>query len=56
MKNKLLPLFIILKPYSTYFEVVVGNNSTQLGFFAADKGILIPQAKLISTIDKQPVG
>jgi len=55
MKNRLLPLFVVLGSYSAYSQVGIGtltpNKSAQLEVVSNDKGILIPQVKLTSTTD-----
>lgn len=60
MKNKLLPLFVILGSYSAYSQVVVGKTvptslSAQLEVFSENKGVLIPQIKLKSSTDMYPI-
>ncbi|KUJ63566.1 hypothetical protein AR687_02450 [Flavobacteriaceae bacterium CRH] len=59
MKNRLLPLFVVLGCYSAYSQVGIGtktpNASAQLEITVDDnnpkKGVLIPRVKLMSTID-----
>jgi len=59
MKNRLLPLFLVLGAYSAYSQVGVGkldpNASSQLEVFAEDRGILIPRVKLKNSTDKTTV-
>lgn len=59
MKNKLLPLFVVLGAYSAYSQVGVGTltpkPSAQLEVFSNDKGVLIPRVALKSTTDKTTV-
>ena len=55
MKNKLLPLLLVIGSYSAYSQVGIGkvnpNRSAQLEVFASDKGILIPRVKLTGSTD-----
>nr|WP_294782935.1 hypothetical protein [uncultured Flavobacterium sp.] len=55
MKNRLLPLFVVLGSVSVYSQVGVGtlnpSKSAQLEVVSNDKGILIPRVKLTSTTD-----
>jgi hypothetical protein len=55
MKNRLLPLFVVLGSFSAYSQVGVGtktpHESAQLEVFAKDKGILIPNIPLQSLTD-----
>lgn len=61
MKNKLLPLFVVLGlgSFSAYSQVGIGTNnpdpSAQLHVQAANRGVLIPNVKLTSTIVASPV-
>ncbi|MET3029484.1 hypothetical protein ABXT06_22605, partial [Flavobacterium sp. UW10123] len=59
MKNRLLPLFVVLGCYSAYSQVGIGkidpNKSAQLEVYSADKGVLIPQVKLTGTTDKTTI-
>jgi hypothetical protein len=55
MKNKFLPLFLVLSGYVGYSQVGVGtlkpNKSTQLEVIASDKGVLIPRLPLTGSTD-----
>ncbi|RWW96754.1 collagen-like protein [Flavobacterium cerinum] len=56
MKNKLIPLIVALgASYGVYGQVGIGtpnpNNSSQLEIVASDRGILIPNVSLTSTVD-----
>ncbi|MBS7256612.1 autotransporter outer membrane beta-barrel domain-containing protein, partial [Flavobacterium branchiicola] len=55
MRNKLLPLFIILGTYSMHSQVGIGtkdpHKSSQLEVSASDKGVLIPNVALTSLTD-----
>ena len=55
MKNKLLPLFLVLGSLSAYSQVGIGTNnpdpSAQLHVKAANRGVLIPNIALLSTTD-----
>jgi len=55
MKNKLLPLFIILGTYTMHSQVGIGtkdpHKSSQLEVSASDKGVLIPNVALTSLTD-----
>lgn len=57
MKNKLLPLFVVLGlgSFSAYSQVGIGTNnpdpSAQLEVRATNRGVLIPNVKLASTTD-----
>ncbi|PIF29946.1 hypothetical protein CLU81_0331 [Flavobacterium sp. 9] len=57
MKNKLLPLFVVLGlgSFSAYSQVGIGTNnpdpSAQLHVVAGNRGVLIPNVKLNSTTD-----
>lgn len=57
MKNKLLPLFVVLGlgSFSAYSQVGIGTNnpdaSAQLHVQATNRGVLIPNVKLTSTTD-----
>ena len=59
MKNRLLPLFVVLGAYSAYSQVGVGTlspkSSAQLEVFSNNKGMLIPQIALTSTTDTQTI-
>ncbi|SHH75701.1 hypothetical protein [Flavobacterium defluvii] len=59
MKNRLLPLFVVLASFSARSQVGIGiknpNPSTELHVVAADKGILIPNVKLTSTTVYSPI-
>lgn len=57
MKNKLLPLFVVLGlgSFSAYSQVGIGTNnpdpSAQLHVYATTRGVLIPNVELNNTID-----
>jgi hypothetical protein len=55
MKNRLLPLFLVLGMYTAQSQVGIGtktpNASAQLEVVADNKGILIPRVSLTSTTD-----
>jgi hypothetical protein len=55
MKNKLLPLFLVLGSLSAYSQVGIGTNnpdpSAQLHVKATNRGVLIPNVALLSTTD-----
>ncbi len=57
MKNKLLPLFVVLGlgSFSAYSQVGIGTNnpdpSAQLHVMAEHRGVLIPNVKLNTTTD-----
>jgi len=57
MKNKLLPLFVVLGlgSFSAYSQVGIGTNnpdpSAQLHVKATNRGVLIPNVALLSTTD-----
>lgn len=55
MKDKLLPLLLVMGMYKAHSQVVIGiltpESSAQLEVCSTDKGILIPQVKLQSSID-----
>ncbi|MEP6803285.1 MAG: hypothetical protein ABI892_02095 [Flavobacterium sp.] len=55
MKNKLLPLFVVLGGFSAYSQVGIGTKnpspSAQLEVQAEKKGILIPRVELQSSTD-----
>ena len=55
MKNRLLPLFVVLASYSAYSQVGVGtktpHSSAQLDVSAQNKGVLIPNVPLTSLTD-----
>jgi hypothetical protein len=55
MKNKLLPLFVVLGSLSAYSQVGVGTKnpspSAQLEVQAGKKGVLIPRVELQSSTD-----
>ncbi|MBL0738541.1 collagen-like protein [Flavobacterium sp. GN10] len=59
MKNKLLPLLFVIGSYSAYSQVVIGKKevtpSAQLEVFASDKGMLIPNVELTSTVDRTTI-
>ncbi|WP_337966151.1 hypothetical protein [uncultured Flavobacterium sp.] len=61
MKNKLLPLFVVLGlgSFSAYSQVGIGTNnpdpSAQLHIQAANRGVLIPNVKLTSTTVAAPI-
>ncbi|MBZ4034032.1 hypothetical protein K6T82_04595 [Flavobacterium sp. 17A] len=59
MKNKLLPLIFILGSYYGYSQVSIGkqvpNASAQLEVFSSDKGVLIPNVELTSTVDSSTI-
>lgn len=59
MKNRLLPLFLVLGMYSAHSQVGIGtltpSQSAQLEVFSSDKGILIPRVELSSTTDKTTI-
>ena len=59
MKNRLLPLFIVLGCYSAYSQVGVGTKtphaSAQLEVTASDKGILIPNIPLTNLTDEKTI-
>lgn len=55
MKNKLLPLFLVLGGFSAYSQVGIGTNnpnpSAQLEVRAVNRGVLIPNVTLTGTTD-----
>ena len=55
MKNKLLPLAVVLLSGASYAQVGIGtltpNKSSQLEIVASDKGILIPRVTLTNVTD-----
>ena len=59
MKNRLLPLFVILGTVSAYSQVGVGTlnpkSSAQLEVFSNNKGVLIPQIALTSITDNKTI-
>jgi hypothetical protein len=59
MKNKLLPLLVVLGSYSAYSQVGIGtlnpNNSAQLQIKSDNRGLLIPQVALTSSTDNSTV-
>ncbi|QOG00556.1 collagen-like protein [Flavobacterium sp. MDT1-60] len=59
MKNRLLPLFVVLGTFSAHSQVGVGTlnpkSSAQLEVFSNNKGMLIPQIALTSTTDNKTI-
>ncbi|KQO20985.1 hypothetical protein ASF10_15510 [Flavobacterium sp. Leaf82] len=61
MKNKLLPLFVVLGlgSFSAYSQVGIGTNnpdpSAQLHVQATTRGVLIPNVELTNTTSVSPI-
>ncbi|MBS7229689.1 hypothetical protein KHA90_01520 [Flavobacterium psychroterrae] len=59
MKNKLLPLLVVLGSYSAYSQVGIGtlnpNGSAQLQIKSENRGLLIPNVKLAGLTDASPI-
>jgi hypothetical protein len=59
MKNKLLPLLVVLGSYSAYSQVGIGtlnpNGSAQLQIKSENRGLLIPNVALTSSTDDSTV-
>ncbi|MCV9930625.1 hypothetical protein OIU83_23400, partial [Flavobacterium sp. LS1R49] len=55
MKNRLLPLLVVLGSYSAYSQVGIGtlnpDASAQLEVLAKNRGVLIPRVELLSSTD-----